>query len=95
MNQHAGAAERDRPEASRWHVDKRVPLALIITILAQTMAVIWGASNLWTRVSELERQMQVAAPNFERLIRLETKVDTIGGSVAEIRTMMSRREPRP
>ncbi len=94
MNQHASGFERDRSEMSRWHLDKRVPLALIITILAQTMVVIWGASNLWTRVGELERQMQVAAPNFERLIRLETKVDTIGGSGAEIRAMMSRREPR-
>jgi hypothetical protein len=83
-------AARDR----QWHLDKKVPLALIITIVAQTVAVSWGASNLWTRVSELERQVQIAAPQFERIIRLEAKVDAMNASLAEIKAMI-RREVRP
>lgn len=82
-------------ENRHWHLDKKVPLALIITIVAQTVAVAWGASNLWTRVGELERQMQIAAPQFERLIRVETKVDAINGNLTEIRALISRRDPRP
>jgi hypothetical protein len=79
----------------QWHLDKKVPLALIITIVGQTVVAAWGASNLWTRVGELERQMQTAAPQFERIIRLETKVDGISGSLAEIKMLIDRREPRP
>ena len=80
----------------QWHLDKKVPLALIITIIGQTVVAAWGASNLWTRVGELERQMQIAAPQFERIIRLETKVDGITGSLSEIKALMTRRgEQRP
>ena len=83
------------PEDRQWHLDKRVPLALIMTIIGQTIVAAWGASNLWTRVGELERQMQTAAPQFERIIRLETKVDGITGSLSEIKALIGRREPRP
>ena len=78
-------------EDRQWHLDKKVPLALIITIVGQTIVAAWGASNLWTRVGELERQMQIAAPQFERVIRLETKVDGITGSLSEIKALINRR----
>ena len=83
-------------EDRQWHLDKKVPLALIMTIVCQTIVAAWGASNLWTRVGELERQMQTAAPQFERIIRLETKVDGITGSLSEIKALINRRvEQRP
>jgi hypothetical protein len=81
---------------SQWHLDRKVPLALILTIIGQTIVAAWGASNLWTRVGELERQMQTAAPHFERIIRVETKVDAISGSLSEIKALIDRRsDPRP
>jgi hypothetical protein len=90
------AEERRWRLDDQWHLDKKVPLALIMTIVGQTVVAAWGASNLWTRVGELERQMQIAAPQFERIIRLETKVDGITGSLAEIKALIDRRsEPRP
>lgn len=80
----------------QWHLDKKVPIALIVTIVGQTVVAAWGASNLWTRVGELERQMQSAAPQFERIIRLETKVDGITGSLSEIKALINRRiDQRP
>jgi hypothetical protein len=83
-------------EDRQWHLDKKVPLALIMTIIGQTVVAAWGASNLWTRVGQLERQMQLASPQFERIIRLETKVDGITGSLSEIKALINRRiEQRP
>jgi hypothetical protein len=83
-------------EDRQWHLDKKVPLALIMTIIGQTVVAAWGASNLWTRVGELERQVQIAAPQFERVIRLETKVDGITGSLSEIKALINRRiEQKP
>ena len=75
----------------QWHLDKKVPLALIMTIVCQTIVAAWGASNLWTRVGELERQMQIAAPQFERIIPLEAKVDGITGGLSEIKALINRR----
>ena len=37
--------EKD-PAAGAWHVDRRVPIALIVTILIQTGAAIWWASSV-------------------------------------------------
>jgi hypothetical protein len=81
----------ERDYESQWHLDKKVPLALIVTIIAQTIIAAWAASNIWTRVGELEHKVELAAPQAERIIRLETKVDGITGSLAEIKTLMTRR----
>jgi hypothetical protein len=85
-----------RDDDQQWHLDRKVPLALIFTIIAQTIVAAWAASNIWTRVGELERKVEAAAPQAERTIRLETKVDGITGSLAEIKTLVTRRtEGRP
>jgi hypothetical protein len=87
------------PQNGRWHVERGIPLALIITIICggaiHTATFAWAASNLWTRVGALERQTQVAVPQLERIIRVETKVDGINGNLAEIKALISRREPPP
>jgi hypothetical protein len=88
-----------KPHDGGWHVERGIPLALIITIISggaiHTAAFAWAASNLWTRVGALERQTQIAAPQLERIIRVETKVDAINGNLAEIKALISRREPPP
>ena len=73
-----------------WSLDKRVPLALIIAILMQTAAALWWAASLNARVEQLERQAIVAAPNVERIVRLETKMDAIFASLAEIKLIVQR-----
>jgi hypothetical protein len=89
-------ADDDAQREREWHLDRKVPLALIITIVGQTIFAAWAASNIWTRVGELEHKVEAAAPQAERIIRLETKVDGITGSLAEIKTLVSRRiEGRP
>lgn len=42
-----------------WSVDKRVPLALIITILFQTGVAVWWASSITGRVATLENERAV------------------------------------
>lgn len=41
-----------------WHLDKRVPLALILTILGQTALAGWFAASLASRVDTLERDVE-------------------------------------
>lgn len=39
---------------SRWHLDKKVPIALIFAIFCQTVGVVWFGAQLATRVDRLE-----------------------------------------
>lgn len=74
---------------THWAIDKRIPVALIATIviggLVHTLTFAWAASNLWTRVGELERQQIIMTPRFESVIRLEAKVDLLTQQVTELR----------
>lgn len=39
---------------ANWHLDKKVPLAMIGAIILQTCSAFWWASNINTRVSSIE-----------------------------------------
>ena len=45
--------EGDR--AGGWHLDKRVPIAIILAIFVQTAGVVWWAARLENRVVTLEK----------------------------------------
>src|SRR5437588_674317 len=65
-------------------------LAVMTWIVGQTFVAAWGASNLWARVDELERQARSAAPQAERIIRLEEKIGVVQEGIAEIKTLIRR-----
>lgn len=69
-----------------WHLDKRVPIALIFTIGVQTFGLVWWASNLTTRVSALEEKSVLVGPQGERLTRLETQMGGIKDDVSDIKS---------
>lgn len=50
----------DSPEEP-WHFDKKVPIALIVTIVVQTVAVVWWASGIHHRVATVEAMQLVLA----------------------------------
>jgi hypothetical protein len=45
----------------QWHLDKRVPVALILTLLGQMVVAIWWAASINTRVEAIERNVGAAA----------------------------------
>jgi len=74
--------EDDGGARDAWHLGKKVPIALIVTIIAQIIATVWMASKLDSRVETLERsdtrhERQLDTLNTERegakdrLVRLE------------------------
>ena len=89
------AAEKD-PAAASWHLDRRVPIVLIVTILAQTAGAIWWASSvnsyidsdkasgavLADRVTAVERDNNAVAT---RITRLEVLLETQAELLKEIR----------
>ena len=95
------ATEKD-PAASSWHFDKRIPLALIATIILQTGAAIWWASAVNSyidadkastlaiaeRVSAVERDNSAVAT---RITRLEVLLETQSELLKEIRDAIKSR----
>ena len=42
-------------DADKWHLDKRIPIATLIAIVAQALALGWMASNMDGRLAALEQ----------------------------------------
>lgn len=40
-----------------WHLDKRVPISLIATIIVQTAAFVWLIAQMDSRIAENERRI--------------------------------------
>lgn len=87
--------------ASRWKIDRHVPLALIGAILLQSaVAIYWAGSfsaSITGRVDVLEKQMAISAPVSERIVRLETKFDSVKETVDKIEALIRgvSRAPAP
>lgn len=77
---------------NKWHLDRRVPLALIFAILIQTVVVVSWLSTLGERVNQLERDRTAAAPQADRLTRVEVKIESIQATTERIERLI-RRDP--
>lgn len=86
----------------RWHVDRKVPVALIVTLAvtfsSQTLTAIWWASKTDSRIEQLERSTTSAAPTTAeqgtRLTRVETRLEAVQDGISEIKSIL-RKEPIP
>ncbi|SDR19735.1 hypothetical protein [Pseudovibrio sp. Tun.PSC04-5.I4] len=63
--------------ASRWQLDKRVPVVLVLTLLVQVVGFVWWAASINERVISLERTVISNRAMTERVTRAETRIDGI------------------
>ena len=80
-------------ESKRWHLDKTVPLAVIIAMFVQTAGFVFWAGALSERVSNLEKQQTSTAPQADRLTRVEVKIENIQEGITEIKRLIRRESP--
>lgn len=82
----------DAPDTRHWSVDKRIPLALIITIIVQTVSVVWFASALWQQVQSQEARINAieAVKMDARLVRLEEALANVRPQLDRIETKLDR-----
>ncbi len=66
---------QDPASAGGWHLDKRVPIALIITLLIQAGGAVWWAATTSGRISAIEQL--VSSSITGRLNRIEDKLDRL------------------
>lgn len=78
-----------------WHLDKKVPLALIFAIAMQTAgALIWASkvdttvASVVEDVSENKQDIKTISTIEPRLVRVETDIDYIRRSVDSNRTQL-------
>jgi hypothetical protein len=50
-----------------WHLDKRIPIALIVTIALQTAMGVWWAAAITTRQGYLERRLSLHDAQIEAM----------------------------
>ena len=71
----------DDPASGGWHVDKRIPAALIVTILlgifAQTIAGVWWAATIQAEVANIRQRVDTAADLGPRLGKVEIILDRV------------------
>ena len=81
--------DHDRSEG-KWHLDKRVPLALIATLFFQTVTAIWWASGITSDVKTLqaERAQEAKANIPDRLTRVEVILEQIPNTLSEIKVLI-------
>lgn len=89
------AEDEDDPAAKSWHLDRRVPIALILMLIAQTFTIAWWASSTDSRITVLEKRMDATAPQADRLTRVEVKIESVQQGIAEIKRMIMRAPMRP
>lgn len=75
-----------------WHVTRGIPVAFIITMavmfITQTATAAWFASAMSFRVEAVERAQIQAAPQGERLTRVEEKLAAVQSGISDIKTLL-------
>lgn len=55
-----------------WHLDKKIPISIIATMLVQTATIIWWASSMNSRVMNMEQHItEIRQENKDRAEKLE------------------------
>jgi hypothetical protein len=76
---------------ARWHLDKRIPIALIVALAGQSVGAVWWARGIDSRVENLEQQAKINAPQGDRLARVEVKLEVVQEGISEIKRLIQPR----
>lgn len=74
-----------------WHLDRRVPIALILTLMIQTGGALWWAATATARLEQVEKRIEMSAPVTEKVIRVETKLEAISEAIQELKLLLRQR----
>jgi hypothetical protein len=70
-----------QPSDNQWHLSKRISVETVVIMLVQTVALVWFASKIDSRVENLENAQVSAILMVERITRIETTVQNLGDLV--------------
>ena len=84
-----------------WHLDKRVPISLILALLVQTAGMVWWAASLSGRVDVNARDIRAtqsemgvlrssAQTQAVQLGRIEEQISGLRGDIARLTAAIER-----
>lgn len=85
----------DRENENQWHLDKRVPIALIFALIVQTGAIFSWITNVEKRLEHLEDVDKARLTHESRIIVLEQGFGYIRNDLAEIKALLKQERSRP
>ena len=84
-------------DENAWHLDKKVPLGLILALLVQTVVITsWGSAkfeNYEGRIMNLEKNDDAQQAYERRITVLEEKFNYIRDDLSEIKSLLQRGMP--
>jgi hypothetical protein len=83
-------AEAYTKREAAWVLDRRVPLAMILTIAMQTAAALLWAGAAAERLTALEARTERIGELVERIARLEEQTKAANASLARIEERLGR-----
>ena len=84
-----GNARSEFPN-SHWTIDKRIPIALILAIVAQTGGWIWWAASSTLRLDYIESSLAEMRTTERRLTRLEQIAENQNRALDRIEEKLDR-----
>lgn len=67
----------DKEEIIHWRIDKRIPIALLLTLFIQIVSGIVWATQLNARVDNLENEAGASAGFGEKLARIDERLQSL------------------
>jgi hypothetical protein len=62
---------------SQWHLNKKVPVTIIVVLAFQLVALVWQAATVNAQVAALQLKVERMEDMNARLVRVETKLDNL------------------
>jgi len=83
--------EERRVADTQWHLDKKVPVALILAILFQTGVALWWAAAISGRVEQLEKTTLSRSNIPDRVTRLEVILEQLPKTLDRIEQKLDQK----
>lgn len=94
-----------RSTHNSWGIDKKIPIALILVVIFQTVAITWGAATLSNDVKNYGEKIVKIENNFEKFVekadnKFETRTshkqdkENAFGEISDIKDDIKRLESR-
>lgn len=79
-----------QPSENQWYLSKRISVETVVIMLVQTVALVWFASKMDSRIENLENSQISAVLMVERIAKLETQVTNLGELVKVQSSVINR-----
>jgi hypothetical protein len=90
--------EMARQNENEWHLDKKVPLGLLLTIVIQTVTLVYVGttwkSDVDSRITALEKTETQTSANPTRITILEQKFEFISETLKRIERKLDKEIPQ-